>query len=218
MTGVLGGGAAPVPWYLAGGVPSANCIAAYQPVGAANIAASYINLANPGTYDLTTTAAPTFSAETGWAFPGTRNKFLQTGITPAAGYSMIIQFSESSTNVVLAGAFKIGAYFQINPNQATNEVLYQSGGTMAVAVGMAAGNLCVAGNRGYRDGVIEAGTIPGWTDSAYTIWIGGTNNNGTLSNGYVGKIQALAIYDVTLTAPQVAAIASRMAEVALFFA
>ena len=40
--------AAAVPWYLASGVPAANCIAAYAAKGAAGLAASYDNLAAPG--------------------------------------------------------------------------------------------------------------------------------------------------------------------------
>ncbi len=44
-------GVAEIPWWLAGGIPAENCIAAYQPKGAASYAASKVNLANPGTYD-----------------------------------------------------------------------------------------------------------------------------------------------------------------------
>jgi hypothetical protein len=45
-----------------------GAIAAYQPKGAASLAASYVNLANPGTHDLSTTSAPEWSASTGWGF------------------------------------------------------------------------------------------------------------------------------------------------------
>jgi len=41
------------PWWLSGGIAAANCVAAYQPKGAASLEASYVNLANPGTYNLT---------------------------------------------------------------------------------------------------------------------------------------------------------------------
>lgn len=67
--GALGRGyrraAAAVPWYLAGGVSAANCIAAYQPKGASSLEASYVNLANPGTYNLSG-ATPAFDSALGY--------------------------------------------------------------------------------------------------------------------------------------------------------
>lgn len=64
----FGGAASPpaaAPWYLAGGAPTP--IAVYQPKGAASLAASYVNLANPGTYDAAADVpgygAPTWTTE-----------------------------------------------------------------------------------------------------------------------------------------------------------
>ena len=69
------------PWYLAGGISAANCLAAYQPKGAASLAASYSNLANPGTYNAAPGVAPTFDASTGWTFNGsTQMANLEQGI------------------------------------------------------------------------------------------------------------------------------------------
>ena len=49
-----------IPWYRSGGIPAANCVAAYKAIGAASQADSYINLVSPGTYDCTaSTPAPT---------------------------------------------------------------------------------------------------------------------------------------------------------------
>ena len=63
---VLGRGAgAAAQWWLSGGVSAANCVAAYQPIGATSLAASYTNLANPGTYTAAPGVAPTFDAATG---------------------------------------------------------------------------------------------------------------------------------------------------------
>ncbi len=58
-------------WWLSGGISAANCIAAYQPKGAADLAASYVNLANPGTYNAAPGVAPTWAAADGWTFGGT---------------------------------------------------------------------------------------------------------------------------------------------------
>ena len=85
----MAGGAAPVatPWYLSGGVSASDCVGAYKAKGAASLAASKVNLANPGTYDLSSTADPTFDTTTGWYFIS--GKHLQTGITPTSTYSFV---------------------------------------------------------------------------------------------------------------------------------
>ena len=99
---LLSGGqaAAVVPWYLSGGILAANCIAAYQPKGAASLAASYVNLANPGTYDAAPVVAPTWDAVNGWVGDGTQ--YLNTGVVPAANYSMFVRFSGAPQNVYKA--------------------------------------------------------------------------------------------------------------------
>lgn len=58
--------------WLPPGISSGNVIAAYEAEGAASYAASKINLANPGTYDITNEGgggAPTWDATKGWIFP-----------------------------------------------------------------------------------------------------------------------------------------------------
>lgn len=49
--------AAALPWYRAGGVPAP--VAVYQPKGAADLAESYVNFVNPGTYNAVPGTAPT---------------------------------------------------------------------------------------------------------------------------------------------------------------
>ena len=51
-------------WWQSGG--ASGCVAAYQAKGAANYAASLVNLANPGTLDLTIAVAPSWTAAAGW--------------------------------------------------------------------------------------------------------------------------------------------------------
>lgn len=64
-------------WEVAG----KTCVAAYQPKGAASLAASYGNLANPGTYTLGPGDAPTFDTALGWTFDG-----IADWLTQATGY------------------------------------------------------------------------------------------------------------------------------------
>lgn len=72
-------------WWV---VPGKTCVAAYQPIGAASLAASYVNLANPGTYDAAPGVAPTWASATGWTFNGS-TQYLTTGITPPRGPNMV---------------------------------------------------------------------------------------------------------------------------------
>jgi len=224
-----GGGIAPVlaaanvvtPWWLAGGVAAANCVAAYQPKGAASYAASKINLANPGTYDATEGVAPSWDVATGWAFNGS-TMYLETGIVPSASdWSFIVQFANS---VAVSGwdccmgcssTDGVTCHCMIYPRYSTTARGYANGSLVkTVAAGvMTAGNMGFAAQTAYLNGVAEAGAISGWTLGAVAVdvYFGMLHRNATRTDKYKGDIIAAAIYNATLTPAQVAAIAARMA-------
>jgi hypothetical protein len=56
-------------WWLAGGIDSANCIAAYQPIGAASYAVSLTDLSGSGN-DVIEITAPDWTTTNGWSFDG----------------------------------------------------------------------------------------------------------------------------------------------------
>ena len=213
--GVLGSGrgGAVAAWYLSGGVSAANCVAAYAPKGAASLAASYTNLANPGTYTAAPGVAPTFDTATGWTFAA--SAYLTTGITPAndRSWSMIVRYTNAAANVnnILAGSYVTPDNgFFLRPLSTTGVNYANGNGNTKVMPGLAAGVLCVAGLAGYRSGTAEA-TLTGAAPSpTVAIMIGALNFSGSPIQAFVGKIQAIAIYNTTLTAPQVAAISSAM--------
>jgi hypothetical protein len=96
-------------WWLSGGIAAANCIAAYQAKGAADYAASLVNLANPGTYNCTAPAGnPAFDTSVGLTFGS--NKYLATGITPGAGWSFIVDFTRSPIGTLAI----LGSYGSLN--------------------------------------------------------------------------------------------------------
>jgi hypothetical protein len=218
-----GGGAAPVSWYLAGGVSAANVVAAYQPIGAASLAASYVNLANPGTYDLTAVAAPTFDTATGWAFDGL-TQYLKTGVTPTdQNWTYIVRFSDAvqkDAADVIGRRSTDGFYVQITPCPlGSNMVSYRHGGgtNQRAAPRLAAGVLAIAGPSAYRNGVDDGVTL---TNAAAVgvgdLWIGCMDKYGTTAESFFpGKVQAVAIYNTVLSQPQVAAITARMAALPL---
>lgn len=213
------GFSAATPWWLSGGIAAANCVAAYTPKGAVSLAASYDNNAAPGnglpdgTYDAALGVAPTWAAGTGWAFDGV-SMYLTTGITSVAGgWSMILRFSEIGVvNRYLAATFAT-EHFGIGPLFNNGTAVYFRNKTSApVAPGLTAGTLCIAGASVYRNGTQEAGVslFPSLSVAVPALYIGCRNNNGTPDMYSDGKVQAFAIYNATLTAPQVAAVSTAM--------
>lgn len=190
-------------WYTAGGAPTP--VAAYQPIGAASLAASYVNLANPGTNDAAPGTAPTWAAGTGWTFNGT-SQYLNTGITPTAGYSAIVRFSGSSADVAMI----VGAtgYFGIWPQYSPGTGYYQVGAGFQSTTGKTSGVMCTVGNgassQGYYNGAADGAAFTATSPAFGPITIAGTNGF------WPGDVQAVAIYNTALTAGQVAAITSAM--------
>ena len=210
---ILGSGTR--PWWLLGGLSNANAIGIYKPIGAASLAASYINLANPGTNNAAPGTAPTFAAATGWAFNG--SAYLTTGIVPASGWTLIVRFSNAPTasDSMLAGSNNGGATdrrFYLCNRLGGDNVTYGAGGFTNASPALAAGVLAIAGQQAYRNGAADGAAIGAWGGTTtYDIWIGGLNLTGTINRVTTGKIQAVAIYNTALTAAQVAAISSAMA-------
>lgn len=206
-----------IPWYLSGGVAAANCKLAYKAIGAASLAASYVNLANPGTNDLTTSAAPTFAAATGWKGDGA-TKFLETGYTPPVtqNISFLIRYTSAGTNEITFGLYG-GGNNQIFafPQLLGTKVEYQNGKALDVAPGLTSGVLGIAGLTAYRNGIAEPGNIAVGIPTSYaglTINILRRFRAGGASDSYFsGYVQAFAFYDAVLTPAQMLAVSTAMA-------
>lgn len=196
-------------------VPGKTCTAAYQPKGAATYAASKINLANPGTYDAADGAAyPTWAAATGWKFNGT-TQYLNSGVLALGASqdaSMLVQFvsAQNAEHYLCGSSAGVGA-FAIAPRHTLDVVVYYNGSFLSVAPRLLTGNLAIAGNKGYRNGAADAGTISAGNAGTLAIWIGGLNLNGVLQYKTAAYVTAWAIYYTTLTAAEVAIVAAAMA-------
>lgn len=159
--GIRPSGGSAVPWYMLVGTP----LAAYQPKGAASQAASYINVVNPGVHDLTVGNAPAWAANTGWTFTRASSHYLISTIVPATGYSVLVQISggvPGGGNAYCAlGCSQSGSsrFFGLFPNNGGGSVGYHMGDPLNVAPNVAAANLGLAGQQGYRNGVADGGAI-----------------------------------------------------------
>lgn len=191
--------AALTQWWLSGGIPAANCIAAYQPKGAADLASSYINLANPGTFNAAPGVAPTFNTATGWTFNATQ--YLSSGVTPTndQSWSMIIRYSGAASSSGYAAAYTNGTSrrFEIFPRFTDGKSYLANGQEIGVSGALAAGVLALAGATAYRDGS-SIGTIPSGSGTLGILYIGANNAAGTATSFYSGNIQAIAIYNISI--------------------
>jgi hypothetical protein len=198
-------------WYLAGGAPVP--VAVYQPKGAADLAASYVNLANPGTNNAAPGTAPTFAAATGWGATGTQ--YLSTGIAATGALTVLVRYSGFNTtgSLALYGSLMTGKTFVFRPRFSATEMrnAYGDGAYTSFTVGGAAGVACMAGPNVYFGGA-PVGTLPGaFVGSGDVLFLFAANTGGVASLFSTCSIQAVTIYSTILTAPQVAAVSAALA-------
>lgn len=214
-------------WWEAGGATGA--VAVWQGKGAASKAASLINLANPGTYDLSENGSVTWASADGWSgFNSVGSIHLYTGsvISGTVARTVIVR-ATLGLNVGTAGIIDLndgtgsGGSYSINAecglrvvsgyivyggiSQYTNYVYAASHGASETLGDVAF----------YRDGTllttpISYGTLTQTIDTlAEGVHIG--KDTGASTAYFDGYILAVAIYDNKLTADQVAAVSTAMA-------
>jgi len=193
-------------WWLSGGIPAANCIAAYQPIGATDYATSKTNLANPGTYDATEGTAPDWSVVTGWTFDSTNSEYLDTGIVPAAGWSMIARFANVSAvkkrnDMIGVQDSVVNNRFYLRPADGSDDRrIYGFGDGYGIVAGnLASGVMALTPTKGYLDGIQDTVLSGSWTNIIMTIYLGARNYD--LGVDYFeGDLIANAIYDIDISA------------------
>jgi hypothetical protein len=194
----------PLPWWPISGIDPAHYIAAYQAIRAANLASSYINRANPGTYDLQLGVAPTWGANDGWILDGTQ--YLKTGIIAQIGWTFIIRFSSlpADADTELMGVYDLSDHaLEINSVTDSNTgggigYVYGSPAYQGSAEpGLQEGVLAIAGISCYRNGILDCSLV---NNAAPTleIYLGAWNFHGVPAGFTTGKIQAAAMYDIVL--------------------
>ena len=203
-----GGAAVAVPWYLSGGVSASDCVGAYKAKGAASLAASKVNLANPGTYDLSSTADPTFDTTTGWYFIA--GKHLQTGITPTSTYSFVgrlngVEVSAWRSICGLwseAGKYNIawnGSNWYINiGNSEVNSTSTATSGVFAIV------------NRYLYVDAVKKTSQAGAGANSLTFSMGAPTAGAGYGNNCVEYCLAFALYSSVLTEEQLSAITTAM--------
>lgn len=196
-------------------IPGQTCVAAYKPIGAADLATSYVNLANPGTYNAAPGVAPGLSAG-GWTFNGS-SQYLTTGIVPATGWSMLVRLTQdgAGNNVQMVGgaADDTASGFSIWLARGTTSAVWIHGSSWSSAISSMSGVYGIAKQSGYFDGAEISTGGSATLSTSRGIFIGQHNVAGAVYNPYYlsGTIAAVAIYSTTLSAADVAALTTRMA-------
>lgn len=220
-------------WWLSGGVSASDCLAAYQSIGADSYAASKINLANPGTYDITNGASfPSWNAATGWTFDGV-DDYLDTNLPGIDTASTVIVYingfnpANTISNYIISTtdndwnsetAISLGYYLAGDPSPYFVDVIafLNSGNAYSDYDGEIANNtpyiLGVSLSGRYKDGVKIAWvsfTSPSYNTLRNYI-LGAVWGGSDYQNFGAMNILAAAIYNTTLTDDQVTAITTAL--------
>jgi hypothetical protein len=193
-------------WWAVGGIAEI-CIGAYQPMGAASLAASYINLANP-TNNAAPGSAPSFDTAVGWTFSDTH--WLGTNIIAAANYSMIGRFSGTTARasghcVMGCGSLSTNRLYVLPGLDVSNRA-FGYGLHKSFAGAVDNGVMAIAGENCYYNGAVDGVTAGSITSGELEIQFGRRWKGSGFDFPLNGNIQAAAIYSAVLTAPQVAAL------------
>jgi hypothetical protein len=208
-------------WYLTTGVVAADVICAYKPKGAVSLAASYSNLANPGTQDAIATVPPTWNSTDGWIFNGT-DQYLDTGAYPTSDWSVLIKFSDFSLlGRYLLGVedYDINGMFSFGDNSSLHDVYYIGVDTIVtVHASIVGGVRGISQYQPYLNGLVDGSpattTVWGAVNASLIIgayqWIMSPDPAAIESFSAV-KVQALSLYNKPLNATQMLAISTAMA-------
>lgn len=199
--------AAPANWWQAAGV---NPVAAWAGKGAASQSASYSNLANPGTYDLSLGSAPTWNTATGWYFDGDMSaRYLRTGFTPTSeNLTMIVKFSGANTGEtkILLGGITFDGNTRLTYLGAGANTRYGNGWYADGASAVASGVIGVAGHVGYLNGSVDVASIDSSPSTTWNeLFLGAADSTNGQSTAWIrAYITSAWIATSTLDASQMA--------------
>lgn len=195
-------------WWLAGGIAAANCIAAYQPKGAASYAASLVNLNNPGTRNLTNTGTdPSWDSTNGWTTANSAGLTMGNWVFDTShDYSWICKLTVSLTG---NSGYPISTVYNYAINVQTRialfQTIYRDTQKNNNLTGTQSGTFAVTRYGAYKDGsalsTYTASQINS-TKEVKIIW--------DASSGIRLDIKAWALYQIDITSTYLSALTTAM--------
>jgi len=197
-------------WEVAG----KTCVAAYQPKGAASLAASYVNLAQPGVNDAAPGNAPTFATATGWTFVAANSQYLTTGIVQpgSTSWSTFVRFSGSDGVLVGARNDYYLQSFHLRITSSGNRSDVRLGNTATSFAYMSSGVWGYAGTAEYLNGLSRGTVVQGPVPTGIAMTIGAENGVTGMFLYFNGTVAAVAVYSDALTAGEAGTLSTAMAE------
>lgn len=205
-TGITGSDITYANWWLAGDVPAINAKAAYQPLKAASLAASYINKAIPGTNDAVAVVAPEWNADDGWVFNGV-DMVLDPGLVPVTAgqtWSMVARYDgfvmHATIATYIAGEYTSSRHFSIALGYSSNmAMVFGNGGLRTIGTSDIEGYLGFAGNKPWARVTALSTITAGANNPVLDMLIGALNVSGNPSNFFKGNLKCLGVWDKVLT-------------------
>ncbi|NLS77353.1 MAG: hypothetical protein GXY76_08860 [Chloroflexi bacterium] len=199
-------------------------VAAYRAIGADSLEASKVNLANPGTYDLTAPVgftSPLWSKERGW-YRAAGTDLWEIGVLAHSSWSFVLRVHNSPTGLY---QFACGTDKTTNTSDAMAVIpnyvpgsygtaFFNTKRAITVPEGTASGTVGIANQRCYRNGLHVATIEVNFTPTNYTRpFFLFSVNRGAVSqvNSYWGDILAFSLYSGTLDDTQMLAVSTAMA-------
>ena len=200
-------------------VSGKTCLTAYQPKGAADYAASKINLATPGTYNAADgTTYPTWSSGNGWSFTATSQHHLtvamSSGTKPVTIIARVTPSVSGYRSIIGDSGFPDG--WQLRIDQTTNKQTFNHAATAGIGTSSTgvSGDSVVGvtySNVGafvfYLNGSPDGSGTTNVTFGTSNVRIG-RMRTGEYFNGYIA---ALAVYSDVLTGGEFATVSAAMA-------
>jgi hypothetical protein len=200
--------AAATSWWLAGGISASDCIAAYQPKGAASYAASLININNPGTRNLTNTGIdPSWDATNGWTVvKGAGLTMGNWAFDLGHDYSFICNLTVSLTGESGYPIYTAYNYAIVVQSRLNNfQTIYRDTQRINTIYGTQSGVFAITRYGAYKDAVAlstySASQINS-TKEVQIIWDGST--------GIQLDIKAWALYQIDITSTYLSALTTAM--------
>lgn len=190
-------------WYATGG-NLANCPIAYKAIGSASQAASYVNLVNPGTNDITLhSGSVSWTSGAGWDFSAAGR--LNTGYTApnSVNRSMFVRFSNGATdatNRVICACANGGVQLKVANSNSQVVFANGNGGDFANATVLSSGVVGISALDPYINGSDVGNITAGasYDETTNTFFIG--DRTASASVFFLGKVQAFVAYNTNISA------------------
>lgn len=207
------------PWYLAGGLPTSYCVAAYLAKGVDSYTSSLKNLVNPNYYYLSLGSAyPTWNALTGWTFVYTSSQYLKieggSGIYLKGGTCIVRLTPGNSNGRTMLGGANMGSLQYRLESDYKQGLIYANISNIGISTTAVptTGAVCAFSYTGagvysfYLNGILDgSGTNSQAVTNVYRI--GGKDS----AEYFDGIIAAMALYTTILTDAQISIISRTMA-------